>query len=265
MVINKNITPFNRWIGRDGNKVEWIVLHYTANTYQPDLARNECAAFAERYVGASAHFFVDENEVWQSVAIDDTAWHCGDNPPSKNGATNRNSIGIEMCVVYKNGVYSIPDKTVDNAAALVLELLEAFPEAKICRHYDATGKRCPMPWVDDPGLWGKFKARIEENRPMTPAEKKEFETLKSQVATLITNEARDAKDIAKANTDIGKINEHIEPKYHKVEDCPDWAKPTIKKLHDRGDLKGVSKNDLGLNEDTTRVLVITDRAGGFDK
>ena len=63
MKINKNITPFNRWISRDGQKVEWIVLHYTANTYQPDLAKNECAAFANRYVGASAHFFVDEKEV----------------------------------------------------------------------------------------------------------------------------------------------------------------------------------------------------------
>ena len=106
MKINKNITPFNRWIGRDGQKVEWIVLHYTANTYQPDLAKNECAAFANRYVGASAHFFVDEKEVWQSVAVEDTAWHCGDNPPPKNGCTNRNSIGIEMCVRYKESIRS---------------------------------------------------------------------------------------------------------------------------------------------------------------
>lgn len=265
MTINKNITSYNRWIGRDGNRVEWIVLHYTANTYQPDLAKNECAAFADHYVGASAHFFVDESEVWQSVAIEDTAWHCGDNPPSKNGATNRNSIGIEMCVKYKNGVYSIADKTVDNTLRLVLELLKTYPNAKLCRHYDVTGKRCPMPWVDDPSLWEDFKNRVEENKPMTPSERKEFEALKSQVATLAAKVSAGEEFDRVIRRDVAKIGEHVDPKYHKVEDCPDWAQPTVKKLHDRGDLKGVSKNDLGLNEDTARVLVITDRAGGFDK
>lgn len=272
MTIYKNITPFNRWIGRDGQKVEWIVLHYTANTYQPDLAKNECAAFANRYVGASAHFFVDEKEVWQSVAVEDTAWHCGDNPPPKNGCTNRNSIGIEMCVRYKDGVYSIPAKTVNNTVSLVLELLEAFPNAKLCRHYDVTGKICPQPWVNDPSLWEAFLKRVEENRPMTPAERKEFDALKAQVSTLAAKVSAGEefdrvirRDVSKVNADIGKINAHVEPIYHQVEDCPDWARPTIQKLHDRGDLKGVKKNDLGLNEDTTRVLVITDRAGGFDK
>ena len=271
MTIYKNITPFNRWIGRDGNKVEWIVLHYTANTWQPDLAKNEAAAFASKYVGSSAHFFVDEKEVWQSVAIEDTAWHCGDNPPSKNGATNRNSIGIEMCVVYKNGVYSIADKTVDNAAALVLELLEAFPEAKICRHYDVTGKRCPMPWVDDPSLWEDFKNRVEENRPMTPTERKEFDALKKRVAELEGQEKNDAACINTLNkcvrdleTETAKIDNRTKVRYDSVGECPDWAAPTVSKLVDRGDLRGDGKS-LGLTEDLTRTLVIVDRAGGFDK
>lgn len=272
MIINKNITSINRWEGRAGNKIEWIVLHYTANTYQPDLAKNECAAFADRYVGASAHFFVDETEVWQSVELGDTAWHCGDNPPSKNGATNRNSIGIEMCVVYKKGVYSIPDRTVDNAAALVFELLGAFPEAKICRHYDVTGKRCPGPWVDDPGQWEKFKARIEEGRPMTPAEKAAFEKLQKQVATLTeqlnavkSKEALDAKNIASIKKDVTKIDNRTEAKYNSVEECPDWAEPTVSKLVNRGYLKGEEGGKLALTEDLTRTLVVVDRAGGFDK
>ena len=272
MVIHKNITAFNRWVGREGNKVEWIVLHYTANTYQPDLAKNECAAFADHYVGASAHFFVDENEIWQSVAIEDTAWHCGDNPPSKNGATNRNSIGIEMCVKYKNGVYSIPNKTVDNTAALVLELLEAFPEAKICRHYDATGKRCPMPWVDDPALWEKFKARIEENRPMTPSERKEFDALKKRVAELEGQEKNDAacinslnKSVVELEDTVAVVDERTEVKYRTIKEVPEWARPTIQKLIDEGCLKGEGKGNLALTTDLTRTLVIVDRAGGFDK
>lgn len=272
MTIYKNITPFNRWIGRDGQKVEWIVLHYTANTYQPDLAKNECAAFANRYVGASAHFFVDEKEVWQSVAVEDTAWHCGDNPPPKNGCTNRNSIGIEMCVRYKNGVYSIPEKTVDNTVSLVLELLEAFPNAKLCRHYDVTGKICPQPWVNDPSLWEDFKKRVEENRPMTPAERKEFDALKAtvnsqvkQIETLKASAKKTNGIIEDLEDKVAVVDERTEVKYRTVEEVPEWARPTIRKLVDEGYLKGEKAGNLALNTDLTRTLVIVDRAGGFDK
>ena len=271
MKINKNITPYNKWEGRAGYSVEWIVLHYTANTYQPDLAKNECAAFASKYIGASAHFFVDETEIWQSVEIEDTAWHCGDNPPSKNGCTNRNSIGIEMCVVYKNGVYSIADKTVDNALWLVTYLLEQFPTAKICRHYDVTGKRCPMPWVDDPSLWEDFLKRVEENRPMTPAEKTAFANLQKTVDAQAKEIAALKKktqiivdgEVAQ-NKDIQKIDDRTAQKYNTIKQCPDWSRDTIKKLVDDGYLKG-DGDGLALTEDDVRILVILDRAGGFDK
>lgn len=277
MKINKNITTVNRWIGRDGNDVKWIVLHYTANTYQPDLAQNECAAFKDVYHGASAHYFVDDTSIWQCVELADTAWHCGDNPPPKNGCTNRNSIGIEMCVVYKDGVYSISDATVDNTAWLVCYLLEMFPYAQICRHYDVTGKKCPMPWVDNPDLWLKFKKRIEEERPMTPAEKKEFNALKStvesqtkEISTLKARNARLTSQLAEVqkfdavvSNDIKVLNDRTEAKYQTVKDCPKWAKPTIEKLVKEGALKGDGEG-LALNEDLTRTLVIVDRAGGFD-
>ncbi len=264
MTIYKNITPFNRWIGRDGQKVEWIVLHYTANTYQPDLAKNECAAFANRYVGASAHFFVDEKEVWQSVAIEDTAWHCGD-AESRNGCTNRNSIGIEMCVRYKNGVYSIAEKTVNNTVSLVLELLEAFPNAKLCRHYDVTGKICPQPWVNDPSLWEDFKKRVEENRPMTPSERKEFDALKAQVSTLAAKVSAGEEFDRVIRRDVAKIDERTAAKYNSSDEAPEWAEPTVSKLTERGYLKGEENGKLALTDDLTRTLVIVDRAGGFDK
>ena len=277
MKINKNITTVNRWIGRDGNQIEWIVLHYTANTYQPDLAKNECAMFKDVYRGASAHYFVDTTSIWQCVELDDTAWHCGDNPPSKNGCTNRNSIGIEMCNVYENGVYSIADKTADNAVWLVCYLLELYPNAKICRHYDVTGKRCPAPWVDDSSLWLKFKERVEEERPMTPAEKKEFDALKATVkaqAKAISklqlqdvNFTEQIKAMQEFDTDVTKglnaLNERTKARYQSVDDCPKWAQPTVSKLVDEGALKGDEKG-LDLTDDLTRTLVIVDRAGGFD-
>lgn len=270
MKINKLITKYNYWSGRSGYDVEWIVLHYTANTYQPDLARNEAAAFADKYIGASAHYFVDTSEIWQSVEIADTAWHCGDNPPSKNGCINRNSIGIEMCVKYSNGVYSIPEATVDNTVWLVNYLLEMFPNAKLCRHYDVTGKICPQPWVEDPSLWEKFLQKVEENRPMTPAEKAEFNALKEQVSKLTSAEKTDAKNIKKLDTrllecedKVAVVDERTEVKYRTVKEVPEWARPTIEKLVKKGYLKGEGGN-LALTYELVRELVINDRAGVFD-
>lgn len=44
---------------------------------------------------------------------------------------------------------------------------------------------------------------------------------------------------------------------------PDWARPTIQKLVDRGLLQG-NEHGLGLTEDLMRVLVINDRQGLYD-
>lgn len=43
--------------------------------------------------------------------------------------------------------------------------------------------------------------------------------------------------------------------------CPDWAIPTVQKLLDLGYLKGNEKGELGLSEQSLKVLVINDRAG----
>lgn len=48
------------------------------------------------------------------------------------------------------------------------------------------------------------------------------------------------------------------------DNMPDWAKPTIQKLMDKGYLSGVDDNDLGLTMDMIRVFVVMDNAGAFD-
>ena len=50
------------------NAVRFIVVHYTAN--KGDTAKNNADYFAREKVGASAHFFVDETEVWGKRACD---------------------------------------------------------------------------------------------------------------------------------------------------------------------------------------------------
>ena len=45
---------------------------------------------------------------------------------------------------------------------------------------------------------------------------------------------------------------------------PEWARPTIQKLVDKGCLKG-DENGLNLTDELLRILVINDRAGIYGK
>lgn len=277
MKINRLITKVNRWKGREGCDIKYIVMHYTAG--DGDTARGNCEYFRNEYRAASAHFFVDQTSIWQCVELADSAWHCGDNPPSRNGATNLNSIGIEMCSKKDaNGVYFIPDETVENAAWLVWKLLDLYPNAKLCRHYDVTGKRCPMPWVDDESLWHEFQRKIKEDKPMTPAERKRVEALENKVEALTKALAKSTKAYETLATQIGicedvdlkqsktikELDSRTEVRWDTVDSCPKWLEPTVEKVVKKGYLKG-DKTGLAITNEMGRILVIEDRAGVFDK
>lgn len=53
--------------------------------------------------------------------------------------------------------------------------------------------------------------------------------------------------------------------YNYMDDnMPEWAKPTIQKLMDKGYLNGTGDNELGLTMEMIRLLVVVDNAGAFD-
>lgn len=56
--------PSNYTQGRT-NGIEYLVVHYTANN--GDTAQGNCKYFQGKNRNASAHYFVDENEICQSV------------------------------------------------------------------------------------------------------------------------------------------------------------------------------------------------------
>ena len=137
--------------------IEYIVVHYTANT--GDTAQNNLDYFARTKTGTSAHYFVDENEVCQSVQDTDVAWHCGSKNPRHPYCRNANSIGVEMC----NSVGSVPEAVRNRTAVFVRQKMAEYgiDVDHVLTHYLVTGKRCPAPWVDNPSEWEKFKAMLE--------------------------------------------------------------------------------------------------------
>lgn len=148
---------------RYNNKIEWIVIHDTANE-NPGADAIAHKKFFSNYRGASAHYFVDDTRVIQIVADSKAAWHCGENQGygrALNGCTNSNSIGVELCI-NSDGNY---EEAYENLIELVKNLMyyHKIPAERVCRHYDVSRKKCPGTFFKK-NLWEKFKKDIQEER-----------------------------------------------------------------------------------------------------
>ena len=286
--------PSNYRAGRT-QPVRYIVMHYTANN--GDTARNNCDYY-HRVGGlqASAHYFVDEHGAMQSVREGDTAWHCGAEAGRRYWhpeCRNANSIGIEMCSRKRaDGSYYIKPETVANAAALAKDIMQRYgiDTEHVVRHYDVTGKRCPMPWVDDPAQWTAFKdmltpentTTVEEDDDMVRYSKIEDvpawarSTIKEMMdAGLISGTGGGNLDLSADMLRMFYVMKRMADTNHKVygrvidgkvTDVPDWAQDTVQKFVDDGVLAGVGDGKLDLSMDMMRMLIVCQRmmdaAGG---
>ena len=161
MEIKRNITTKNFDSGSI-NRIKYIVVHFTANNGDTALGNTN---YFKSYRGSSAHYFIDENDIYQSIVDKNIAWHCGAKKYKHSTCRNSNSIGVELCSRKDSkGNYYFMDKTVDNAVELIKMLMDKYnvPIANVIRHYDVTGKNCPEPFVRDVKAWNNFKDRLEE-------------------------------------------------------------------------------------------------------
>ena len=276
--ISCNLSNFR--VGRT-QPVRYIVLHYTANN--GDTAKNNCDYY-HRVGGlqASAHYFVDEHGAMQSVREGDTAWHCGARAYWHPECRNANSIGIEMCSRKRaDGSYYIKPETVANAAALAREIMQRYgiDTDHVLRHYDVTGKRCPMPWVDDPAQWAAFKDMLVPESTTTDEEDENdmvrYNTIE-EVPSWAQDTVRALVDagalggVGGGNLDLSmdmirglvvgaKYAAARNPRYETIDDVPDWAREETQRLIDRGALKGDAHGKLDLSLDMLRTMIVCQR------
>lgn len=78
---------------------------------------------------------------------------------------------------------------------------------------------------------------------MTDSERKNFELLEERVE---------------------RMEACTEKVYHYTCELPDWARPVIQKLLDKGIFYGKAEDDLAIDESMLRLLVINDRCGIYD-
>lgn len=224
-----------RAASRRPSDICYLVIHFTAN--DGDSAKNNADYFAREAPGASAHFFVDEREIWQSVKEKDIAWHCGTRGMYFHPyCRNANSLGIELCSRKRGEKYYFTPETVKNAQQFVRSLMKRYgiPTENVVRHYDVTHKNCPAPFVEDAGAWQRFKAGLMEQAKEDNMTEKQVKQLIEQSKTVFDTE----------------------------EAVPEWGRATIEKLTKRGLLRG-EDGKLALTEEMLRVFVVLDRAGAF--
>lgn len=166
ITVNANYTAsstnFQTKASRD---VKYVVIHYTGN--QKDTALANVKYFQGANRKASAHFFVDDSNIFQAVALRNVAWHCGCSKGYKTPCKNDNSIGIEMCCTAGN--YTVSQTTINNAAALCAELCKSLGitadkvDMYVLRHYDVvkTNKQCPKQFVTNSAQWVAFKNQVK--------------------------------------------------------------------------------------------------------
>ena len=167
-----------------GRAIRYIVVHYTAGvTSKPGSAAGTASYFGGTSKQVSADFIVDDGGAVQynGDIRNRYTWHCGGGKYNTKGgayygkATNRNTIGIEVCSTNDTGKMTVAndshwrftDKVVSNLVELVKYLMAEYgiDAAHVIRHYDVNGKPCPgiIGWNEDTGSaakWAAFKARL---------------------------------------------------------------------------------------------------------
>lgn len=166
-ILKTNIANKSNYGGkRNTGNIKYLVYHYTGN--DGDTDENNGKHFHNHIVKASAHYFVDDDSVTQSVPDNYIAYSVGgrcqsNHHPLYKICTNSNSISIEMCDCYKNGVVEITDKTLENAIELGKVLMKKYNISidRVIRHYDVNGKACPnCNGLLNEANWNAFKSRL---------------------------------------------------------------------------------------------------------
>ena len=141
-------------------EVNNIVVHYVGN---PCSTARENRLYFESLkdqtgsntTSVSSHFVIGlEGEVVQCIPLGEVAY--------ASNHRNSDTISIECCHPDATGkFYNSTYQTLVNLSAYLCREFEL--EAKdVIRHYDVTGKACPMYFVDHEDAWEQFHADVED-------------------------------------------------------------------------------------------------------
>ena len=137
--------------GEKLDDINAIVIHYVGNP--GTTAQNNRDYYDNEGVTVNSHFIVGlDGEIIQCIPLDEKS--------SASNHRNRDTISIEVCHPDETGEFS--DETYEALVKLASWLCEVcgLCERDIIRHYDVTGKLCPLYYVENEDAWDKLKKDI---------------------------------------------------------------------------------------------------------
>ena len=137
--------------GRPLEAVRGIVVHYVGNPGTSAQANRNF--FANPTTEVCSHFVIGlEGEIIQCVPL-------GERSAASNDR-NRDTISIEVCHPDESGKFN--DTTYASLVKLTAWLCTEFEldTSDVIRHYDVTGKLCPLYFVEHEDAWESFKSDL---------------------------------------------------------------------------------------------------------
>ncbi|MBR6270684.1 MAG: N-acetylmuramoyl-L-alanine amidase, partial [Lachnospiraceae bacterium] len=140
-------------------QVKDIVIHYVANPgtsakQNRDYFNGLADQSGDDVTYTSSNFIVGlEGEIIAVVPIEEIAY-CSNN-------RNNDTISIETCHPDETGKFN--EKTYASLVRLTAWLCDNYglDSSHVIRHYDVTGKLCPLYFVEHEDAWETFKADVQ--------------------------------------------------------------------------------------------------------
>ena len=224
------ISPKWHWNGTLANRTrtDYIALHH-AEASTCTAAQVDEWHKSNGWSGIGYHFFVrKDGSIYRGRPLTAMGAH----------VSGMNDCSIGICAEGKYSTETMPDAQKRAICRLLVHLKDNYyPNAKIVGHKEIGDSDCPGRNYPLEDIKQNYRAYAgEEGLTVT-----QYEELK------------------------GEINGLKPMIYDYVDDnMPEWAKPTVQKLLDKGILVGDDKGRLGLTMDMLRIFVANDRAGLYN-
>lgn len=147
------ITNITARKGIELKEINNIVVHYTGNP--GSTAQNNRDYFNKFTTTVCSHFVVGlDGEIIQCLPIDERS--------AASNHRNKDTISIEVCHPDTTGKFN--DETYASLVKLTAWLCDNSDLDKndIIRHYDVTGKNCPLYFVENEEAFKTFKTDVEK-------------------------------------------------------------------------------------------------------
>lgn len=149
-ILDENCTSRN---GKELETVRGVVVHYVANPGTTAMQNRDYFENDDTLV--NAHFVIGlDGEVVQCLPLYEQS--------VSSNWRNPDIISIEVCHPDETGEFN--EETMEALVKLTAWLCEEFEldAEDVIRHYDVTGKMCPLYYVEHEDAWAEFLRKVDK-------------------------------------------------------------------------------------------------------